>query len=183
MIEIYDKVISFLSVDVHVPATVSRRALLATAASGLTASLAGCSGVFAETPPRDRPDPFYLENYRNNAHEFTVTITHAHDETDVVTGTYRVPAKHGAVFPTVGDVGTMYHLGVAVDELAPLTRDWNVSICPSEQRGGHANTAGAFFICTDEMGFAQNQCTEQRVGNSTDLTYVPASELKITDDT
>ena len=162
--------------------TVSRRALLTTAASGLTASLAGCSGVFAETPPRDEPDPFYLENYRNDTHEFTVSITCARDETDVVTGTYRVPAKHGALFPEIGDVGATYHLGVAVDELAPLARDWSVSTCPPEQRGEHANTAGAFFINTDEMGFAQNQCTEQRVGNSTDLTYVPATQLKIADD-
>ena len=162
--------------------TVSRRSLLTTAASGLTASLAGCSGVFAETPPRDEPDPFYLENYRNDTHEFTVSITRARDETDVVTGTYRVPAKHGAVFPAVGDVGTAYHLGVAVDELAPLTRDWGVSTCPTGQRGEHANTASAFFVRTDEMGFIQNQCTAHRVGNSTDLTYVPATELKITDD-
>ena len=164
------------------PPTISRRTILATTASGLTASLAGCSGVFAETPPRNGLDPFYLENYRNGVHEFTVTITHARDETEVVTGTYRVPAKHGAVFPGVGNVGTTYHLGVAVDELAPLTRDWSVSTCPTGQRGEHANTAGAFFIRTDEMGFIQNQCTKQRVGNSTDLTYVPATELKIADD-
>lgn len=159
----------------------SRRAILITTVSGLTASLAGCSGVFAETPPRDEPGPFYLENHQNDPHEFTVTITRVPDEKDIVSGTYHIPAKHGAVFPEIGEVGTLYHLEVSVDRLPPLTRDWSVSKCPTGQRGENMNTAGAFFVRTDEMGFAQNQCDNQRVGNSNDLTYVPASELTVED--
>lgn len=160
----------------------SRRALLATTVSGLTGSLAGCSGVFAGTPPRDGPDPFYLENHRNNAHDFTVTLTRVSDETTVVNGTYRLPAKYGAVFSEIGEIGTTYHLGVAVNGLAPLTREWSVSTCPTGQRDEDTNMAGVFFVRTNEMGFAQNQCNTQRVGDSNNLTYVSATELTIEDD-
>lgn len=167
----------FLSVDLRMTPELSRRVLLGATVSGLTASLAGCSGVFAETPPRNGPDSFYLENHQSNGHEFTVTITRAPDETEVVNGTYHLPAKHGAVFSEIGEIGTTYHLEVAVDELAPLTRDWSVSKCSTGPRD--RNTAGAFFIRTDEMGFAQNQCNTRRVGDSNNLTYVPATELTI----
>jgi hypothetical protein len=133
----------------------------------------------ADNPPRKGPDPFYIENYTDKEHEFSVTITRERDGKEVVGGSYRVPANHGVTFSDVSTLGETYRLAVAIDDLAPLTRDWSVSECPNGERGKNANMAGAFFVRSDEMGFAQNQCGDQQVGASSELTYVAASEAAI----
>ena len=158
---------------------IPRRTFLATAAGGLTAALAGCMDAFAKNSPREGPDPFYIENFTDKEHEFSVTLTRKRDGDEVVSGSYRVSANHGVTFSAVGTLGETYRLAVAVDDIAPLTRDWSVSKCPNGERGKNANMAGAFFVRADKMGFAQNQCGDQQVGVSSELTYVGASEAAI----
>ena len=158
---------------------ISRRAILATTVGGLTAALAGCMGASAENPPREGPDPFYIENYNDEEHEFSVIITRERDGKEIISGSYQVPANHGVTFSDVGALGETYRLAVTVDNLTPLTRDWNVSECPDKERGSNVNMAGAFFVRADEMGFAQNQCGDQQVGASSELTYVAPSEVAL----
>ena len=164
------------------PLKASRRTFLGAAATSLSISLAGCSDVLAQKQSREGDGPFYLENYTTTGHPFSVIITHKQDGEELVNGRYHVPANHGVVFPEVGELGTTYRFAVAVDNLAPLTGDWSVSKCPLTQRGANSNTAGAFYVRVEKMGFAQNQCNDKQVGTSDELIYLSATEAAVADD-
>ena len=154
-----------------------RRTFLAAAAGGLAASLAGCSDARADESSRGEPRSFALENRRENAHRFSVVLTRTADGTTVVDGTYGLLAGHGTVFREVLVPGATHRLAVAMDDLAPLTREWTVPSCPDGEGTEAVDVAGAFVVDTDGMGFAETDCDGARDGD--DLTVVPPGEIAV----
>jgi hypothetical protein len=118
--------------------------------------------------------PFYVENFTDTDRRFTISILRSSDESEVVTGYYRLPAGEGVRFPNVGNSGETYDVAVAFDSRGPLTRNWEVEPCPSSSKEGRA---AAMYVREDSTGFDQNGCDSISVGS--ELTYLSPEDARI----
>ena len=123
----------------------------------MTADVNSPTAATPAEPPRDGPDPFYVENHRPE--DCCVSLSVRNDETGAVVldGAYAVPGAKGIAFEAVGVVGETYAVEVALDSGERVNDDWEVRVCPPEFRGDGLNRAGLLRV-DDDVRFVTNEC-------------------------
>ena len=108
-------------------------------------------------PPRDGPDPFYVENHRSGDRCVSLSVRNDATEEVVLDGTYTVPGAKGIAFEAVGAVGESFVVEAILDTGERVDEDWEVRVCPPEFRGTGLNNAGLLRI-DDDVRFVSNEC-------------------------
>jgi hypothetical protein len=109
-------------------------------------------------PPRDGPDPFYVENHRPDDRCMSLSVRHTETDETVLDGTYTVPGAKGIAFEGVGAVGESYAVEATLDTGERVRETWTVRVCPPELRGDGLNNAGLVRIEDEDVRFLKNEC-------------------------
>ncbi|WP_254538035.1 hypothetical protein [Halomarina litorea] len=177
----------------------SRRAFLAACCSTLP-PLAGCSSLpdppgqspptetpeereygSRETtrrttrPPREGPDPFYVENYDDRAYCLSLSVTRG-DET-LVDGKFRLEPGSGLTFTAVGELETTHEVRASLASGESVSAEWYPVVCPGRYRGSGANRAGGILVNRESLSFGTNHCDAVSFGHAVETYRVdPASD-------
>lgn len=126
-----------------------------------------------DDPPRDGPDPFYIENRASEDRCVQVSVTNTESDETVLDGTYEVAGTDGIAFSEVGAVGASYAVGAELDTGETLTATWEVRTCPPEFRGEKMNRAGLIRVDDEGPEFTTNQCDLILAGTAESYEWDP----------